>query len=387
MRRTNIAALLVAIVGVGACTGDIGDPLRPTNVGGEGTGATIVDFTCGDPAPLIDAPLRRLSRRQLRNTVGDVLRQLMPPGEANGVLAAVEGELGAIPRDQRPVDSEQQTGQQAFYRADQNVGSAAVEAHYGLATALGEALSSDASLDAMGLGCLVAEGTSDAACIDSLVQLLGPVTHRRPLGDDERAFLVDLASLSGVAVENARLYERATVDMMTGLKNHAYFQSRFREERERAAKRKTPLALLLTDVDKFKNFNDTFGHPTGDRVLVVLAATLKSVFGEQGLVCRYGGEEFAVIMPGADRATAADIAEHLRVSVSEADMRGERLSVSIGVVSMQDDRFTTAAAFFDAADRALYQAKSDGRNCVVGFSPTLAKRYGRRATDLLPVRS
>ncbi len=211
MRRTNIAALLVAIVGVGACTGDIGDPLRPTNVGGEGTGATIVDFTCGDPAPLIDAPLRRLSRRQLRNTVGDVLRQLMPPGEANGVLAAVEGELGAIPRDQRPVDSEQQTGQQAFYRADQNVGSAAVEAHYGLATALGEALSSDASLDAMGLGCLVAEGTSDAACIDSLVQLLGPVTHRRPLGDDERAFLRDEVYLAGDVVSRDDVRDVITV--------------------------------------------------------------------------------------------------------------------------------------------------------------------------------
>lgn len=210
MRRKIFAALLVATAGLGACTGDIGDPLVPT-VAGDAPSATIVDFTCGDPAPLIDAPLRRLSRRQLINTVDTVVREILPDGNADAVLAAVDGQLGAIPRDQRPVDSEQQTGQQAFYRADQNVGSAAVEAHYGLASALGEAMATDAILAAMGLGCLTAEGAEDGACIDGLVDLLGPLTHRRPLGDDERAFFRNEVYLAGDTVSRDDVRDVITV--------------------------------------------------------------------------------------------------------------------------------------------------------------------------------
>lgn len=208
--RKKIAALLVAGASLGACTGDIGDPLVPTN-GGDAPGGTIVDFTCGNPGPLIDAPLRRLSRRQLQNTVAEVLNRSLPELDAQIVLGTVDDALGAIPRDQRLIDSEQQSGQLAFYRADQSVGSGAVEAHYGLAVALGEALTDGVFLDAMGLGCLNAEGATDGACIDSLIDLLGPLTHRRPLGDDERAFFRNEVYLAGDTVSRDDVRDVITV--------------------------------------------------------------------------------------------------------------------------------------------------------------------------------
>ena len=145
--------------------------------------------------------------------------------------------------------------------------------------------------------------------------------------EDEKGFLVDLASLGGVAVDNARLYERATVDMMTGLKNHAYFQSRFKEDRERAIRRRTPLALLLTDVDKFKNFNDTYGHRAGDGVLATLAPFADETTVYPALPLPPGADAYALAASAvrqapddsAWRARLAQVAERARGIVAAFD--------------------------------------------------------------------
>ncbi|MCR9143289.1 MAG: sensor domain-containing diguanylate cyclase [bacterium] len=194
--------------------------------------------------------------------------------------------------------------------------------------------------------------------------------------DDERSFLVDLASLSGVAVENARLYERATVDMMTGLKNHAYFQSRFREERERAAKRKTPLALLLTDVDKFKVFNDTHGHQAGDEVLKAVARVLNAAARKSDTAARYGGEEFCMIMPGADQETAMEHAEMIRKNIESMTVmhEGKEMKVTLSVgVSLFDPELDlkTNKTMVERSDKALYACKHGGRNQVQIYSSAL----------------
>jgi diguanylate cyclase (GGDEF)-like protein len=194
--------------------------------------------------------------------------------------------------------------------------------------------------------------------------------------DDERSFLVDLASLSGVAVENARLYERATVDMMTGLKNHAYFQSRFREERERAAKRKTPLALLLTDVDKFKVFNDTHGHQAGDEVLKAVARVLNAAARKSDTAARYGGEEFCMIMPGADQETALKQAEMIRANIEAMTVmhEGKEMKVTLSVgVSLFDPKLDlkTNKTMVERSDRALYACKRGGRNQVQIYSSAM----------------
>ena len=194
--------------------------------------------------------------------------------------------------------------------------------------------------------------------------------------DDERAFLVDLASLSGVAVENARLYERATVDMMTGLKNHAYFQSRFREERERANKRKTPLALLLTDVDKFKNFNDTHGHQAGDEVLKAVAGVLNAAARKADTAARYGGEEFCLILPGADEQEAKERAETIRKNIESMTVmhEGKEMKVTLSVgISLFDPELDlkTNKTMVERSDKALYACKRGGRNQVQVYSPAM----------------
>ncbi len=194
--------------------------------------------------------------------------------------------------------------------------------------------------------------------------------------DDEKSFLVDLASLAGVAVENARLYERATVDMMTGLKNHAYFQSRFREEREKASKRKLPLALLLTDVDKFKNFNDSHGHQAGDEVLKAVARVLLQTARKMDIAARYGGEEFCLVLPGLDAEKALEMGEQVRRQVEAATVQHEgvelKVTLSVGIAiydEAQDAR--TNKRMIERADKALYACKRGGRNQVQIYRPDM----------------
>lgn len=195
--------------------------------------------------------------------------------------------------------------------------------------------------------------------------------------DDERSFLVDLASLSGVAVENARLYERATVDMMTGLKNHAYFQTRLKEEREKAQKRQLPLALLLTDVDRFKNFNDTYGHQAGDEVLKAVARVLIENSRKSDFAARYGGEEFCLVMPGADESLARETAERIREQIEGMVVQAEgqdlkvTLSLGISVYDPEVDGRTNKNMVL-RADKALYVCKRNGRNQVRSYRPDMA---------------
>jgi len=196
--------------------------------------------------------------------------------------------------------------------------------------------------------------------------------------ESERSFLVDLASLGGIAVENARLYERATVDMMTGLKNHAYFQSRTKEEREKAIKRKQPLSLMLTDVDKFKTFNDTYGHQAGDEVLKAVAKVLLTNARKTDFAARYGGEEFCLVMPGAGESLALEMADRVRREVEAMTVvhegREMKVTMSIGV-SLFDPELDakTNKNMIERADRALYFCKRNGRNQVRSYSPDLAQ--------------
>ena len=195
--------------------------------------------------------------------------------------------------------------------------------------------------------------------------------------EPERNFLLDLASLGGIAVENARLYERATVDMMTGLKNHAYFQSRTKEEREKALKRKMPLALLLTDVDKFKIFNDTHGHQAGDEVLKAVARVLMESARKTDFAARYGGEEFCLVMPRADEKTAMELAETVRQNIKAMTVIHEgqemKVTMSIGVTLFDPEVDKTNKSMIERADKALYACKREGRDQSQFYSPDMEK--------------
>ncbi len=205
---------------------------------------------------------------------------------------------------------------------------------------------------------------------------LGDKLTKEAYSSEERDFLTDLASLSGIAVSNARLYERATTDQMTSLKNHAYFQSALREEREKANKRKTELAIFFADVDKFKDFNDTYGHQAGDLVLQSVAKSLEKSIRKGDLAARYGGEEFCAILPGTNKESALRIAERFRKAVEEMEVKHKNkklhITTSVGVATFEPTTDHRHNSFFiERADKALYACKKNGRNQVQSYHPKM----------------
>jgi diguanylate cyclase (GGDEF)-like protein len=172
-----------------------------------------------------------------------------------------------------------------------------------------------------------------------------------------------------LAEANARLAQLAVTDGLTGLYNHRHLHERLTLEVERSQRSGLPLSLLMLDVDTFKQFNDTFGHPAGDEVLRQLARVLTDTRRANDVVARYGGEEFAVILVDTAKFTAAKVAERVRERVaahdfSDAAQKAGKISVSIGVATFPDDG-ADAEGLVRAADTALYAAKRAGRNRVV----------------------
>jgi diguanylate cyclase (GGDEF)-like protein len=168
-----------------------------------------------------------------------------------------------------------------------------------------------------------------------------------------------------------RLEELATTDALTGLKNRRKFDTEIDSEWRRAARAKVPLALLMIDADHFKAYNDTFGHQAGDQMLVGIAICISDSVKRAGdCATRYGGEEFAVLLPGCAATDAMRVAEIIRLKVQKWS---EATTVSIGVASLTPVVTVEWSALVTAADKALYAAKAGGRNqCVVATAPQLS---------------
>ena len=162
---------------------------------------------------------------------------------------------------------------------------------------------------------------------------------------------------------NARLEALATTDGLTGLKNHRAFQERLAMETERARRYGFPLSVALLDVDHFKGYNDTFGHPAGDAVLRVVAACLRSSIREADQVSRYGGEEFALILPHTQADAAHLVTERCRRAIEAAAWTDRPVTASVGVATLLP-AMSGPADLLVAADQALYRSKREGRNCV-----------------------
>lgn len=178
--------------------------------------------------------------------------------------------------------------------------------------------------------------------------------------------------------ENELLNEQINIDSLTDVANRRRFNEYIVEQFNLACDQQTPLSLLFFDTDHFKSFNDTYGHQTGDRVLVEFAAVLKRAAADKGLTARYGGEEFAIILPGMDRRTAAMLAEQVRQEVMQASVEsdeGEQLhfAASVGAATFVDNCFSCPDQLIKAADQAVYAAKAAGRNCVRVFVPKLRR--------------
>jgi diguanylate cyclase (GGDEF)-like protein len=166
-----------------------------------------------------------------------------------------------------------------------------------------------------------------------------------------------------LAQANGRLKALATCDGMTGLPNHRTFQERLREELAQSQTTGSPLSLLLMDVDKFKHYNDTYGHPAGDEALRIVARLLRENVRPADLPARYGGEEFAVLLPDADYAETLQLAEQIRAAVEAHTFPHRAVTLSIGAVTWGMASNDPEKLIF-SADQALYAAKNSGRNRV-----------------------
>ena len=162
------------------------------------------------------------------------------------------------------------------------------------------------------------------------------------------------------------LATRALIDGLTGLWNRAFLQERLESELARARRYGSDLSLILLDIDRFKSINDRYGHPFGDHVLCEVAAALTLGCREEDSVCRYGGEEFAIVASGSPMTGSLTLAERLRDAIERTHLTVAETPVvvtaSFGVAAAGKD---SAAGLMERVDRALYQAKQTGRNRVV----------------------
>lgn len=172
-----------------------------------------------------------------------------------------------------------------------------------------------------------------------------------------------LSNNLALAEANVRLATMATIDGMTGLANHRTFQERLRLELSLSTHRAQGCALLLLDVDHFKSYNDTFGHPAGDQVLCQVAHILQAHLSDPQLAARYGGEEFALLLPGSNQEATLALAETLRTAIAGHAFPNRAVSVSIGIALSPNDASDPESLIL-AADQALYHSKHQGRNRV-----------------------
>ena len=192
-------------------------------------------------------------------------------------------------------------------------------------------------------------------------------------GETDLELLNAIAPQIAVAIDRTALKSKAgefeqlsVTDPLTGLLNRRYLQNRLAEELNRSKRHRFPMTLMMIDVDRFKSYNDTFGHPAGDEALRIVAGILKENLRGADVAARYGGEEFAVLLPQTTVEEAVQIAERIRRQIERCSFPHRRVTASIGIASSGPD-ISTPDDLIWAADRALYQAKELGRNMVRVF--------------------
>lgn len=179
---------------------------------------------------------------------------------------------------------------------------------------------------------------------------------------NEQAVTLEMQKIE-LELMNDKLAGLATTDGLTGLNNHRKFQEYLEQEFAIARRNKTPLSLILLDVDHFKKFNDEFGHQAGDEVLRRVGRALQSAARESDFVARYGGEEFVIVLPGTDYSHSKDAAERFRKFIEACEWPYQPVTASFGVASLTCS-INAREKLIALADSALYTAKRKGRNRV-----------------------
>lgn len=210
--------------------------------------------------------------------------------------------------------------------------------------------------------------------LDEQEHVLGIAIIAQPVGinppDYRMRTLNMLRTLIAAAMENARLFQLATTDSLTGLYVRRYFDIRLQEELVRIRRHGGELSILLIDVDYFKKVNDNYGHSVGDNVLKMLAnLLLESTRQDVDLPCRFGGEEFILLLPNTDSDGASILAERIRqrcadMLITISDQLTISITLSIGIATSSQTQFIDREILIDYADKMLYAAKVGGRNQV-----------------------
>ena len=198
--------------------------------------------------------------------------------------------------------------------------------------------------------------------------ILGDRISENIFSQVEKEYLLDIASLAGIAIDNARLYEMATTDMMTHLKIHHFFKTALADEIKKSLNKKLPLSLIMIDIDHFKNFNDTYGHTCGDLVIINVAEVIMKNIRQSDIASRYGGEEFAVILPGGDISesliVAKRILKHVETSIVEYDDKELSVTVSIGITQFDPIFDKTYRKLDQLLIRYIDSLSSEDRLCI-----------------------
>ncbi len=189
------------------------------------------------------------------------------------------------------------------------------------------------------------------------------------------ALIESVGRQAGVAIQNARLYEEihelATADPLTGLSNRRHFTDVAEREVVRAVRYARPLSLIMADIDFFKNVNDQYGHNTGDLALQYIASLMMANVRQSDIICRFGGEEFVVLMPETDIDNACQVGERIRQQIDdnpfEAGGQNIHMTISLGVVSLRQNGKNVEPEdilenLIKQADEAMYTSKQNGRN-------------------------
>lgn len=205
------------------------------------------------------------------------------------------------------------------------------------------------------------------------------------LTDNEIEYLVELTKQSGITIQRANVYsevlKHATLDALTGLNNRRQFEIRLKQETAQSIRKNTDLCGLMLDIDHFKLVNDTYGHAAGDCVIRGIAEIISKTIREYDIACRYGGEEFFVLLPMTKIEETYIVAQRIRqniqntkIDIREAKVKGVpylQVTASLGINYF--DKKVTPEEFYQGADKALYVSKINGRNRVTVYEESMVK--------------
>jgi diguanylate cyclase (GGDEF)-like protein len=195
--------------------------------------------------------------------------------------------------------------------------------------------------------------------------------YNKDFTDEDVELLKAIADQAAVAINKAQLWDMAVTDSLTGLYVRRYFMVKLQEELLRAERYKNILSIVMADLDRFKNINDTYGHDAGDRVLKAIGKFLQQNIRDVDVVARYGGEEFVIMIPEAAKDAAFILSERLRKQFSDLKLEDfPQITISLGIATYPIDG-TQLEDLIKKADAAMYAAKRAGRNKVVKYTPDI----------------